>query len=240
MKFTSYASSSAGNLYELETSQGRLLLEAGLPIRNIRKKVNLSGLLGVLVTHYHGDHAKGAADLAKSGHRIYATPETIDRAGCTGTPLKIGKWQFIGDTTICVYPFATKHLNSDGSDVDGACGYLVKDGPEVLLFATDTCIIPVRYPSITIAAIECNFILDVVDDAIDAGHTHPAQRPRLLRSHMSLRAAKDYLRKIDKTGLREVHLLHLSDGHSDEKKIKKEVQAVTGVPVYVCKKGGRR
>lgn len=236
MQFVSHASSSAGNLYELKTTQGRLLLEAGLPIAEIRRRVDLSRIQAVFVSHYHGDHAKGAADLAKAGHRIYATPETLAGAKCTGTPLELNKWQFIGDTTLCVYPFATKHLNPDGGIVEGSCGCLVKDGQEVLLFATDTCCIPVSFPGVTIAAIECNFCLDTLDKSVEQGYTHPGQRSRLLRSHMSLMAAKDYLRKIDRSSLREVHLLHLSDNNSNAARMQREVAGVTGCPVYVCKK----
>lgn len=59
MKFTSIASSSRGNAYILEFGDAQpLLLEAGLPVRELRNKLRehdkmLTGLAGCLISHEH-------------------------------------------------------------------------------------------------------------------------------------------------------------------------------------------
>jgi phosphoribosyl 1,2-cyclic phosphodiesterase len=57
---------------------------------------------------------------------------------------------------------------------------------------------------------------------------------RLLKTHLSIDNAKDFLRANDLSRVQEIHLIHLSDGNSDEARFKREIQALTGKPVYVA------
>jgi phosphoribosyl 1,2-cyclic phosphodiesterase len=54
---------------------------------------------------------------------------------------------------------------------------------------------------------------------------------------MSLKTVKDMLRANDLSQVKEIHLLHLSDRNSSAKLFKKEIQELTGKPVYIA--GGR-
>ncbi|EDO0821657.1 MBL fold metallo-hydrolase, partial [Listeria monocytogenes] len=56
---------------------------------------------------------------------------------------------------------------------------------------------------------------------------------RVLQSHFSLENVKDFLKANDLSQLREIHLLHISEKNGDKERFKKEIQAMTGVPVYV-------
>ena len=58
-------------------------------------------------------------------------------------------------------------------------------------------------------------------------------RDRLYNSHMELETVLEFFRQLDKSCLREVYLLHLSDSRSDAERFKREVQKIVGVPVYV-------
>ncbi|HDB8933588.1 TPA: hypothetical protein O7L22_002822, partial [Staphylococcus aureus] len=49
----------------------------------------------------------------------------------------------------------------------------------------------------------------------------------------SLEHAIGMLKANDLTRLEEIHLIHLSSQNSNAKYIKREIQKVTGVPVYV-------
>ena len=53
---------------------------------------------------------------------------------------------------------------------------------------------------------------------------------------MSLETAKDFLRANDLTAVQEIWLCHLSDGNSDAERFKREIQALTGKPVYIAQK----
>src|SRR5258708_25624391 len=63
---TILASGSAGNCAYLETDHARLLIDAGLSLRQIRKRLATIGrapekLTAILVTHEHSDHVQGLA-----------------------------------------------------------------------------------------------------------------------------------------------------------------------------------
>ena len=51
---------------------------------------------------------------------------------------------------------------------------------------------------------------------------------------MSLETCKKFLAAQDLSAVKAIHLLHLSDGNADAELFKREVQALTGKPVYVA------
>ncbi|MHB8928914.1 MAG: MBL fold metallo-hydrolase, partial [Bacillota bacterium] len=57
---------------------------------------------------------------------------------------------------------------------------------------------------------------------------------RVIKNHMSIERALDMLRANDLGQVREIHLLHLSDGNSDAEAFRRQVQELTGKPVYVA------
>lgn len=227
MQFTAYHSSSAGNLYSIE-SGNKLLIEAGVPIRQIREalKFGLSDIAGCLITHAHQDHAKAVHDLQRAGVDCYMTSETASALACNChrtqiiEPLRQFKL-----ANFTVMPFETQH------DCPGAVGYLISDGKSKLLFATDTCYIKYRFSGISIFAIECNFSLQTIRKDLN-----PSAKRRLLRSHFSLEHVLEFLHANDLTNCREIHLLHLSDGNSDAELFRRRVQQASGKPVYVGEK----
>jgi len=85
--------------------------------------------------------------------------------------------------------------------------------------------------------IECNYSKKILDENIAAGRVPAAQKNRIIKSHMSLKTVKDMLRANDLSQVKEIHLLHLSDRNSSAKLFKKEIQELTGKPVYIA--GGR-
>jgi phosphoribosyl 1,2-cyclic phosphodiesterase len=61
-----------------------------------------------------------------------------------------------------------------------------------------------------------------------------ALKSRLLKSHFSLENVKQFLRANDLSRVREIWLLHLSDGNSDAERFKREVMELTGKPTYIA------
>ena len=119
-------------------------------------------------------------------------------------------------------------------------GFLIqslRDG-EKLVFATDTVNLGYQFPGVSIAAIECNH-----DDDIVARIDHlPPQKAKHLRrasnTHMSVARTCRWLKQLDKSKLREVYLLHLSDSFSNERDFRLSAQETVGqaVSVTVCPK----
>ncbi len=85
VRFLSFSSGSSGNCYYLESSEGSLLIDAGIGVRAIKKKfkehdLDLSRLKGLIVTHEHADHFRGVASLVSSLHIPVFSSELTFRA----------------------------------------------------------------------------------------------------------------------------------------------------------------
>ncbi|OPY76095.1 MAG: putative metallo-hydrolase YycJ [Syntrophorhabdus sp. PtaU1.Bin050] len=239
MNFIPLASSSAGNAY-LVTAEGvpPLLLECGIPIKQLREKlwshgVSLSDLAGCLVSHAHSDHSKAVKDLLRAGVDCYMSYETaraldVDISHrvysinlASAYPLLLPDW--------IVKFFPLVH------DAAGASGFFIGNGNERLLFIPDTAFVTNRFVGVNILAIECNHISDVLSENILSGHVPAAVGRRVRRNHMSLSVVKDFIlaNNMQKT-LREIHLIHLSDANSSEERMIREVQEATGIPCKVA------
>lgn len=225
-------SSSKGNCYLIRTSKEVLILECGLQYQKILQALNfdLSNVVGCLVTHEHLDHSKSTKDLAKKGIDIYSSPGTFEALGVTGHrvhPVEATKQFNLGGFT--VLPFDTKH------DAAEPIGFLIYH-PEFgkLLFATDTYYIKYKFPSLNYVMLECNYSKEILERNVEAGRVNTFLKKRLLSSHFSLENVKKFFLANDITKLREIFLLHLSDGNSNARNFKSEIEKLTGVPVTVC------
>jgi phosphoribosyl 1,2-cyclic phosphodiesterase len=141
------------------------------------------------------------------------------------------KEQFqIGTWTIL--PFDIEH------DVEEPLGFLMQNtASDKLMFATDTYYIRYLFSGVTHLMVEANFSVKILDENIAAGRVPVSMKRRLMRSHFSLENVKEFLRANDLSRMQEIHLLHLSDTNSDEELFKREIQALTGKPVYVAQRG---
>jgi phosphoribosyl 1,2-cyclic phosphodiesterase len=240
IQITPLASSSAGNAYHVTDGETALLLDAGLSFKEIQKGVNykVSQLAGCLITHHHGDHIKGLKGLLDKGVDVYISQGTINELGYDHYRFNVVRaFEDFTIGTWTIIPFDVQH------DVDEPLGYLlINKLGETLLFATDTYYIKYKFSGITNMLIECNYSQELVKHRIvdepdeQARRALAARYKRLLKSHMSLENLKDFMRSNDLSKLKEVWLIHLSDGNSDEALFKQEIQKLTGVPVYVADK----
>ena len=226
------ASGSRGNCYRIDDGRTPLLLECGIPFREIQKGLHfrVSEVAVCLVSHEHQDHSKAVRDVMKAGIDCYMSQGTAEALGISGHRLHIikAKQQFrIGTWTIL--PFETQH------DAAEPLGFLLanKTG-EKLLYATDTYYIRYRFRGLTHIAVECNYSMDILRANIEAGLVEPALKKRILKSHFSLEHVKEFLKANDLSKVQEIWLLHLSDGNSDAERFKREIQALTGKPVYIA------
>ena len=232
IEFTPFASGSTGNCYWLTDGSTPLLLEAGIQFKEIQKQLNfrVSELAGCLISHEHKDHSKAVPDMMKAGVNCYMSQGTVEALDVTGHRIHIikAKQQFqLGTWTIL--PFETQH------DAAEPLGFLmVNQGGDKLLYATDTYYIRYRFAGLTHVMIECNYSLDILRANVAAGLVEPALKNRILQSHFSLEHVKDFLKANDLSKVREIWLLHLSDGNSDAERFKREIQELTGKPVYVA------
>lgn len=232
MKFEALASSSAGNAYIVSDKDTRILLECGVSHTKLQKLsgFSLSEFQACLVTHEHKDHAKAVQDLISRGMVVYMSQGTAEALETDGVELVEDRLQFnVGSFDIV--PFTTFH------DAKEPLGFLIKsrsDG-DVLAFATDTVNLRYKFPGLNILAIEANYDKNILERC----ERMPEKvRHRITNSHMEIDTLCDYLRSLDLSQCREIHLLHLSDATSHEGHfINKVSRAVPrGIEITACKK----
>lgn len=239
MKLKVLSSGSHGNSYILDSPTGSLLIEAGIPWRQILQGLNydLSKVVGCLVTHEHKDHSKAVADVMKAGIDCYMSQGTIDalsipiNSNYRAIPAREGFQIDFGDFT--VKSFKVEHDASDPR------GFLIQYRPtkEKLLFLTDSYYSRYKFSGLNYICIECNYIKETLDQNIADGYIPLEHKPRLLRSHMSLENLKSFLKANDLSSCSEILILHLSSRNSDQGRMIREIEEVTGITPKIADKG---
>ena len=232
MRFESLASSSSGNAYIVSDKDTRILLECGVSHSKLQKLsgFKLSEFQACLVSHEHKDHAKAVEELISRGMAVYMSPGTAEALETEDVELIEDMAQFnVG--SLDIVPFTTFH------DAKEPLGFLIKsrvDG-DVLAFATDTVNLRYKFPGLNILAIEANYDKQILNRC----EKMPEKvRYRITNSHMEIDTLCDYLRSLDLSACREIHLLHLSDATSHEGHFTNKVARAVpkGIEITACKK----
>lgn len=226
MDITIHHSGSSGNLYQVDN----LLIEAGVPIKQIKKNLNykLSDISGCLVSHFHGDHACAVKDIMKAGIELYCSQDTANKMGLSGHRLHIIKHgQQIKISTWTIKAFNLVH--------DVPClGFILAKGEEKLLYANDTSYVPYRFKGLTHIMLGVNYNTETLVDNITCGYINPEVGKRMLKNHMSLNTAKEFFKANDMSKVSEIWVLHLSSGNSNAELFKSEIMKLTGRPTYIA------
>ena len=235
MELKVIGSNSAGCSYALDAGDEILLLEAGCKYKDMAKAIDhrIDKVVGCLVTHVHGDHAKYAEEYTKHGCTIYGNKNLMDekqfRYG-SHYMLSVEKTECIGD--FAVVPFHNFH------DVE-IYGYLIRH-PQmgVMLFSTDSYKIGMTLMGIDHFLIEANYSDALLKDNVWNGNINKAQADRIMLSHMSLDYCVQYLRdcKAEETA-KTITLCHLSERNSNPDLFRETVAGVFGIPCYCATKG---
>lgn len=226
------ASSSKGNAYIVSDGITSILLEAGITIKELRKKAGfrLYELSACLVTHEHKDHSKACEELLKHGLDVYMTKGTAEALGIKNANIIQAKKSFrVGSFT--VLPFDTQH------DCAEPVGFLIESNftKERLLFATDTYYIKYRFSGLDYIMVECNYDLDILNANVEAGKLPLAMKNRVLKSHFSIENVVKFLQANDLKDVVKIYLLHLSDGNSNETQFKERIEKEFYKEVEVCR-----
>lgn len=213
--------SQQGNCYALYDNDGKiLLLDLGLARKEILKGIdfNVSDVVGAVVSHGHGDHAKAVKDFENMGISVFKPFDEIK-----AYPLKIRYGSF------GVQAFKVPH---DGVHCYGF--YITVDGHRIL-YATDFEYLPCSFKNVRLTdmIVECNHQTELVDKG-QAKYTHQ------IKGHCSLDTLIEKVIKENMTSdLITVILCHLSGDSADPYECLSEVQKVVGDGVKcVCAAAG--
>ena len=214
MKLKVLASGSKGNSYILENYKEALVIEAGVPFKELIRNVDHRKIVGCVVSHEHMDHAKYYDQYEQRGMLpYYANVFSEYHAG-----------------NFYVKRFELHH--------NVPCYGFVITHPEIgkLVFATDTGFIDYRFRDVNHWLIEANYAKYILDRKVEDGF-NPYLADRIVKDHMSLETCKDYLSRNDLSKTRNIVLIHLSDSNSNAEEFKHEVHESTGKDTYIAEKG---
>lgn len=224
-------SSSKGNCYIIRVKGETLLIEAGLTYKKIAKALNFefTDVVGCLISHEHKDHSKAVPDLCKAGIEIYCSPGTQEGMKFKDPFINLihPEEQFnVGSFT--VLPFLAEH------NVKEPLGFLIyHEEFGKLLFITDSFYCRYKFKGLNYIMLEVNYCKELLQKNFEKGYIPEILRKRILTSHFSLHNAKLFLSRIDLAAVKEIMLIHLSDGNSDAKRFVHEIKSLTGKPTRI-------
>lgn len=229
-------SGSDANGYVLYNGSEALVLECGVPYSQCLKALGFGRkvIVGAVVSHEHGDHAKYVRQYLDNSVHVYASRGTLDnvRKGTNGRLAKaVGCRELFRAGGFSILPFDVEH------DAAEPFGYLIShEEMGVCLFATDTYYLRYRFAGLNQIMLECNYDREIIDGNVYAGIIPPFVRDRVLRSHMSLCTAISTLGASDLSRVANIVLLHLSGHNSDPDLFRRKVEGATGKLVSVARK----
>jgi len=222
---------SSGNAYILTVGSDSLLLEAGLPLKDIIRGNNysLSNISDCIVTHKHKDHSKAIKGISNSGIYVWSNKET---ANSTATRIRLVNYE--------------KPITLSNKNFEIMC-YLGEHDCEVTLykilhkntnltfaFITDTAIIP-KGLNADFYFIECNFDEDTLNENSMNGNINVGvKNSRVVNTHLSLEYLLAY-KPLQDTRTKAVVVLHQSKDNSSLKSYQ-SLTAVLNAKVYIAEK----
>lgn len=237
MKLKVLGSSSKGNCYILGNDSESIIIECGVNIADIKKAINFSfaNISGCIVTHEHKDHSLSITHLLKYGCPVYTSRGTMRALGLPVDhhrliTISAGKMFQIG--SFKVLPFEVKH------DVVEPLGFIINH-PDCgnVLFITDSYYVEHTFKNLNNIIIEANFSQAIIDEKVAAGASPEFLRNRIFKSHMSLETCKKTLLANDLSKVKNIVLVHLSDGNSNADEFKEVIESATGKLVHIADAG---
>ncbi|MBU2537050.1 MAG: MBL fold metallo-hydrolase [Proteobacteria bacterium] len=220
MRFCVLGSGSKGNATFVESGQTRLLIDAGFSGKEIERRLLSIGvepetLSGILITHEHSDHTRGAAILSRRyGLPVFVNDATLAAALPVLENLRPRHAFFTGNTFVFqdvqIHPYAISH------DAADPVGFLVNDGERIMGYCTDTGAVSKlmhhRLSNCHGLVLECNHDPELLRN----GPYPPSlqQRVRGKTGHLANEDAAGFLAAILHDGLEHVVLSHLSESNN--------------------------
>ena len=231
MKLKCIATGSSGNCYTLTSNNGEtLILDCGIPIREIKKGLNwnIRNVVGCIVSHAHSDHSKSVKDFYDMGIPVFAPYEKFEPHFYT---------KIYGEFEVKDFPLTTTDNRWTHTDANGdPCpiyGFLIihKEMGR-MLYITDCELVKWKFKEINHVLLGVNYDKDLIDNEDSAKVNH------VYRGHMSIDTACDFVKANSSKDLQNVIMCHLSKNNADKDLfIGKMKSAVVNVNVDVAKPG---
>lgn len=214
VQLTVLGSGSAGNATLVTDGQCGVLVDAGLSYRQVMLRLETVGVTpgdvrGIVITHAHGDHTRGAAVFSrKHGVPVYTTESVRTEWGevelAEWRRLVCGRTHEIGG--LAFEPLTVPH------DASETVAFRIGTGDGAIGIATDigvmTSDLVGRFRDCRVLVLESNHATEL----LEVSPYHPATRARIAssRGHLSNEALAGFIRSHLGATVRCVVLAHLS------------------------------
>lgn len=221
MNIKIFASGSKGNAYLIENKYDKILIDPGIPYKDLLKMMEfkISTVNHVLVSHDHNDHCRAVNDLIKNGVPVSMSGGCATSLGISEQVthlLEYEKRYPIGNVDIM--PFQTIH------DANEPMGFLIRFGDKKVCYAVDTAYIKYQFNGVTHWMVECNY----EDKLLEENKSLPLiVKNRIRMNHFELNHVRDFFNSQDLSYTEKIYLLHMSDRHSDAERFKAEIGNTT-------------
>jgi phosphoribosyl 1,2-cyclic phosphodiesterase len=214
------ASGSKGNAIYIETTNAKVLFDAGISLKQIKSRlskhnIDFNDLDAVFISHEHSDHTKHIVPiLEKTNASLFINQVSFDYLGETIKTKIINKKIFFIDkerkysiNDIIVVPIELSH------DSKNIFGFLIKAENENIGIITDTGIVPEKYFSLlkkmNILFFESNHDIDMLLNSSRPWHLK--QRILSPHGHLSNEECAKVLSQIISNDTKCIILSHLSE-----------------------------
>jgi phosphoribosyl 1,2-cyclic phosphodiesterase len=238
MKLKVLGSGSSGNCYLLENQNECLIIEAGVHIKDLKIALNWNTekVVGCIITHEHGDHAKELQSIQKLGINCYLSAGTASKTEKSTLHnsrthiIKHGTQFQLGNFTIKA--FTILH------DAVEPLGFLIKH-PDCgkVLFITDSKYSEYYFKGLNNIIIEANYSEEIINEKFTAENNKLFIKNRIMNSHFSIENCVDLLKNTNLTKVNKIILIHLSNGNSNEVDFVKQIEDLTAKTVLSADSG---
>lgn len=212
---------SLGNMYLLDYDGEKLLIELGMPYKDLLLNIDdINSVVGAVHTHEHIDH------------RLPKTYEEVKKIGLkviTPTNTKIGKRYKLGSFEIIPLP-AIHNVECRA--------YLIRVGGDTVLFATDTRILPkVNNVKIDYFIVEVNYIERIREQVVlSDNESNGLHLNGIYQNHHSLESAVEYFESLPYKPKKIMAIHKSNSGLFDEKSVVDELSRFAK-EIYVANNG---
>lgn len=232
------ASGSKGNAVLVCSSRTRILVDAGLSARELSRRMGKgpcepAHLSGMIITHEHQDHIRGAGVMS----RRFDLPVCLTRGTLENVPSQVGQLPHVqvfqpgvpfsmGDLRI--HPFSTSH------DARESVGFVIQNGESRLGICTDlgvaTQLVKARLTGCQALVLEANHDVDML---MNGPYTWELkQRIRSRHGHLSNVDSCELLQSIHHETLKTVVFAHLSEANNHPEVVLRTSQAMLDAPCW--------